>query len=520
MRNKFRDVSIVIFVFFSFYLLYLFYIPDIGFISNRDTIMNIEFARWQISQGFKPYGFWSYTIDAYHPSFFYHFLLSVFGSLGGFLRGNFYTGAFAGMVTINLLFFLYLLILVRRFFSTRILVLFFLLYFIIVTPVRVDLYKFAESNLNSIYLNLNFLNLSICLMVSIAFAFLFDWRKVKPFDYFLFFFASTMYLPLLFLGIIAFFLLSFFLLYLLRNKEINIYSFTRFLFLSSIGFFLLLPRLFSEGFSSFFGDRGGTNVSGFSRSFTLLNEAISFHTYGLNSSITYIFLLSLFLSIFIFHRFRYKLLILFLINIFSIFYVYLSYPSPLTLYSSMFLTFVFLLTIISIINIFFSISKFRFLYYFVFVLVFSAFTFHMTAGGFERLLDKSSSTLLNFHREELGEFSTFLNSSGLVKDKEYEILYDHNDYNLVMASPVIVMWGKEMGYKFCIRDEKSLPFFSCDRDDSATLELYSTNNGFKSKNLDVIFPVNFRSISDLDMISKLRTSVKWPPVNSLKPPND
>jgi len=546
----------------AFFLVLIFYLPNDGFLNSRDGLISMENAKYQLSHGLALDGLWSYTLNSFHPTPFYHLILVIGGAIGNTLVGNFDTGALALMITFEVTLFCYALLLFTKHFKYRrsFFIAMSLVSLIIMTPLRKDLYLFAEPQLNSIYIILNFITISIVCAWLIALHLLFT-NNSRFIPIFILSALFTGYLPLTLAGIFFFILyfLKFFVNITLVNEKPtkvstdkarknkfkitilplqknNAKQFYLAFLAAFLPYALILLKIFKNGFSSLIPESRITNASGITTTFSLLNDAIEFHLYGLSPYIFYGFLLLLTLTIFYLTirllvnnslMFSLKvvtsLLWLLLSNLALLGFIYVTHPSPLTLYISTFLSFTAIFSLL--------------LCYFLFiegvptnwgksltVLLVSVIALstlsHFNKGGLEIVLHNKSENIFAYYPAEIQEFKNYLEDQNLTPNKPYQFYYDHEDYNLTMIAPVIIKWFTELGYNICIKDERSLPSFNCsdEKVEKQALELVTDANGFKSEHLDVFNPVAIIKL-DAEEVGKRYSEPwlgSWPTIKDVK----
>ena len=524
----------------------------------------MEYAKYQLHHGLALDGLWSYTLNSFHPTPFYHLILVFGGVLGEFTVGNFDTGALAFMITVEATLLCYSLWLfakhfkhARSFFYAALLA-----SWVIMTPLREDLYLFAEPQLNSVYIILNFITISVVCSWLLAMHLILTSNKNSRFiPIFILSALFTGYLPLTLAGIVFFIFyfskdminidivntkLANSSLTLSRNKtfKISISSFkeklTKQFYLSLLAAFLpyslILLKIFKNGFSSLLPESRITNASGITTTFSLFNDAIKFHSYNLAPSIYYgfLFLLAIIICIFTYGLiFRDKvtynlnlvkaLLWLLLSNLALFAFIYLTHPSPLTLYISTFFSFV---AIFSLFSLFFFLGEIlpNFLskgLVVILVLVMALTTaLHLTNGGLEVALQNKATKVFAYYPEEIQEFKGYLEGANILPAVPYQLYYDHEDYNLTMIAPVILKWFTELGYDICIKNERSLPSFDCSvkKVDREALELVTNLNGFKSKHLDLFNPVTLVKLSKVEVEKRYAKPWlgSWPTIKDVK----
>ena len=545
----------------AFFLTLVNYLPNIGFLNSRDGLISMEYAKYQLSNGLALDGLWSYTLNSFHPTPFYHLILVLGGAMGDTLVGNFDTGALALMITFEVTLLCYSLWLFAKHFTYRrtFFIALGLASLVIMTPLRKDLYLFAEPQLNSIYIILNFITISIVAAWLLAMHLIWS-RNIKSRFIPIFILSAlfTGYLPLTLAGIL------FFALYFLKDflcvamvnpkREVsgkvsskktlkitivplkNAKDFYLALLGALLPYSLIIFKILKNGYASLLPESRMTNASGVTTTFSLFNDAIKFHLYGLSPFIYYGFLLLLALIIIIFIigyfirtqttlnlYFIKSLLWILLSNLALLAFIYVTHPSPLTLYISTFLSFVALFSLLAFLFLLIentpNLLRRGLTILLVGVIALST-VMHLQRGGLEIALQNDSDNIFAYYPVEIKEFKNYLESNDISRNIPYQFYYNHEDYNLTMIAPVLLKWFTVLGYNICIKDERSLPSFNCGykKVERQALELVTEPNGFKSKHLDVFNPVVIKKL-DIKEVKKRYGNLwlgSWPTIKDVE----
>ena len=553
------------FVFLISFVCLTFYLPNDGFVNGRDGLMNMEYAKYQLSHGLALDGFWSYTLNEYHPTPFYHIILIVGGFFGKLFVSNFDTGALAFLISIELALLTYSAFLFSRHFKYRMMLFLSMILgsIIMLNPLRKDRYIFAEPHLNYVNINLNFVTISIVSAWLLAMhLMLTKYKNQRLLPIFILSALFTGYMPFMLSGIaffVFFFLKDFINLKYISDKmsyknvnntldksfsnafhfveNIDMKYYYKALVVAFLPYFLIVIRVVNNGLSSLFPDTLITNASGTPTTFSELNYAIKFHLYGLSAFVYYIFLLLVLLTI-IYYLLRLrnisidsvwvtntvaKLFWLLLSNLALIAFIFAIHPGRQTLYMSTFFSFI---GVFSCLAYFYLIveslpSSLGRPMVTIFLISLSILTLmHLGKGGLEVALNKTSERVFAYRPEEIEEFELYLQSQEILPNQPYRVYYNHDDYNLTMIAPILLKWLEVNGYNVCIMQEPSLPSFSCPTLNSnvKSLEFSSDLIGFKSKHLDVFNPVAVKEISGEDVLNRYPELWRgsWPPISELK----
>ena len=509
MKSKKKSKLFTFITIATLYFLYVIYsTPRGGYIYERDTMMNIMEAKNMLSNGLNLNGWWSYTLNNFHPSPLYSYILLIGGLLSEkIFNRSFDMGASALMSVALLAILLLNYILLKNLISTRLLrVVLITTTFLLYLPRRTDLFKFADPSISNVYLNLNFINIiMVTTIISTLFLYseLIGKEKTSPLVIYLSLALSANYLPIFLINIAL--LLPYILITLINNyKKDEVKKIVNIVLAITLASSPIIYKIFFNR-ETLYNKLSKTRVDEEVNILSNLNEVIKFHTFNLPSIVYFLSIIALLMlgKKYMFNKKEIEKnivslgnLILGVANLILLGFIVISHPSKSSLYLSTYITTIFIVNIVMILEQIYSENKRikKSLLYIVFIvieiliLILIPFNIKLEEVKYE-----------NRYNIDSGVKNYVLNTFSYDKKEDFEVEYiiDRADYNANMFYPSILRILNEEGYSACVRDEKSLKFFNCKKSESDKIVLIKTDKaGNTPKNVNIIYPISSSEINE------------------------